>query len=156
SATVSIAAVGNRTSVSTHSSSSNSTLDGTNHSRGEMAPGKAQHRALVSSIHSQAVNETLPPQTINGIYCRGSRSAETIPAHTFGTDGEIKTRSERWYWDDRQVLVKTTNSAPRFGVPSYELTNIVQAPPAPGFFQFPADFTASASRSIGGGFPNQK
>lgn len=151
--TVSIAAIGNRTSISTHSSSNQSTQ-----SHGEMAPGKKEHRALVSSIHSQAVTEDLTPQMVNGVFCRGSRTTETIPAHTFGNDRDVKITSERWYSDDLQVLVKTSNSDPRFGVTTYELTNIVQAPPDPALFQIPADFSPSPGVAFhgAGGVPNQK
>ena len=157
-ATVSIAAIGNRTSISSHSSSSSSTSNGNAVPKrnGEMAPGKAEHRALVSGIQSRAVTEDLPSQMMNGIYCRGSRVTETIPAGTFGNDRDVKITSERWYSDDLQVLVKTSNSDPRFGVTTYDLTNIAQAPPDPALFQVPADYSPKAGVGGGiGGYPNQ-
>jgi hypothetical protein len=92
----------------------------------------------------QTEREDLPPQTINGIAARGSRITSTVPAGAVGNDREFKIVSERWYSDDLQVLLKTVNSDPRFGTNTYELTNIVQAPPDPALFQIPADYSAGA------------
>ncbi|HLK67022.1 MAG TPA: hypothetical protein VKU19_26495 [Bryobacteraceae bacterium] len=147
-AVVSIATIGNRTSIS---SGNAAIFPASGGGRGEMAPGKAQHKALVTSIQSHATTEELPAQMINGIYSHGSRITETIPAGTFGNDRDIKIVSERWFSDDLQVLVKSSNSDPRFGVTTYELTNISQAPPDPGQFQVPVDYTPVPVRAVGGG-----
>jgi hypothetical protein len=153
--TVSIAVIGNQTSVrSLNFTSSDGTAAG--RPRGEIATQKAQHKAFVSSIHSHAITEDLPPQMVNGIYCRGSRITETIPAGTFGNDRDVKITSERWYSDDLQVLVKSSNSDPRFGVTTYDLTEIVQAPPETILFQVPAGYSLrSEGHIMGGGYPNQ-
>lgn len=146
-AKVSIAAIGNRTSISSSSSTStvttNSTYTTAPMNRVPAAPGKAEHKARMDAIQNQSVTEDLPPQTVNGVYAKGSRITSTIPAGTFGNDRDVKVVNERWYSDDLQVLVKSSNSDPRFGVTTYELTNILQAPPDPALFQVPADFTAS-------------
>ena len=84
--------------------------------------------------------EHLTPQLISGINAKGLRVTSTIPAGSFGNDRDIKVVNERWYSDDLQVLLKSSNSDPRFGVSSYELTNIVQAPPDPSLFQVPLDY----------------
>ena len=84
--------------------------------------------------------EELPRQSLNGVAVKGSRITSTIPPGTFGNDREVKIVTERWYSDDLQVLVKSTNSDPRFGTTTYELTNIVQGPPNPALFQVPADY----------------
>ena len=65
----------------------------------------------------------------------------TIPAGTFGNDRDVKVINERWYSDDLQVLVKSSNSDPRFGLTTYELTNIMRTVPDPALFQPPADYT---------------
>jgi hypothetical protein len=85
--------------------------------------------------------EELPAQMLNGVYCHGSRVTSIIPAGTFGNDRDVKVVHERWYSDDLKVLVKSTNSDPRFGISTYELTNIVQGPPDASLFQAPTDFT---------------
>lgn len=87
-----------------------------------------------------AVTEELPAQTIGGIYGKGSRITITIPAGTFGNDRDIKVVNERWYSEELQVLLKSTNSDPRFGVTTYELTNIVQGQPDAALFLVPSDY----------------
>jgi len=103
-----------------------------------------QHLAANSWFHNLRGNtgttEELPAQTINGVHAKGSRVTITIPAGSFGNDREVKVVNERWYSDDLQVLVKSTNSDPRFGVTTYELTNIVTAAPDPALFLVPSDY----------------
>lgn len=93
-----------------------------------------------SRVPSGAVSEDLPAQMINGVLAKGSRITMTIPAGTFGNDREVKVVNERWYSDDLQVLLKSTNNDPRFGVTTYELTNIVQGQPDPALFLVPSDY----------------
>jgi hypothetical protein len=88
-----------------------------------------------------ATTEELPSQTISGLTMRGSRVTTTIPVGAIGNDREMKVVNERWYSNDLQVLVRSSNTDPRFGTSSYELTGIVQAPPDPLLFQVPSDYT---------------
>jgi len=154
-AAYSVAVIGNRTSVSQQYTFSDLHPAPKGPSYGPMAPGKAERRALLERIHSGAVTEDLPAQVVNGIPCRGSRITETIPAGTFGNDRDIKIVSERWYSDTLQVLVKTSNSDPRFGVTTYDLTNIMQAPPDPSLFRVPGDYTPNpeVGAGVGRGVP---
>jgi hypothetical protein len=85
-------------------------------------------------------HEDLPPQQMNGVRVRGERTTTTVPPGTLGNDRELKIVNERWYSDDLQALVKSTNSDPRFGVTTYELTGIVQAEPDPSLFQPPRGY----------------
>ncbi len=103
--------------------------------RGEVADSNEQ-----INNRDQSVTEDLPPQVIDSVHVKGSRITLTIPAGTFGNDRDVKVVNERWYSDDLKVLVKSSNSDPRFGVTTYELTNIVQASPDPALFQAPADY----------------
>jgi hypothetical protein len=89
--------------------------------------------------------EELPAQMLNGVYAHGSRIMTIIPAGAFGNDRPVKVVNERWYSDDLKVLLKSTNNDPRFGISTYELTNIVEGPPDPTLFQVPAYFTLKAS-----------
>ena len=108
------------------------------------------HADLGISVRDQrnthTSTEDLAPESLNGISVRGSRITSLIPPQTFGNDREVKIVTERWYSDDLQVLLKTVSSDPRFGTNTYELTNIVQAPPDPALFQIPADYTAESQR----------
>jgi hypothetical protein len=87
------------------------------------------------------LTEELTPQTVNGVYARGARVTTTIPAGTIGNDNDLKVVNERWYSDDLKLLLKSSNSDPRFGLTTYELTNISQTPPDPALFQIPPDYT---------------
>ena len=90
----------------------------------------------------QPLKEDLESAVIGGVRVRGSRITSTIPAGAFGNDRELKVVTERWFSDDLQAMVKSSNSDPRFGVTVYELTNIVQAPPDPALFRIPGDYVA--------------
>ncbi|HVW10800.1 MAG TPA: hypothetical protein VHC90_19575 [Bryobacteraceae bacterium] len=87
------------------------------------------------------VAEDMGSQTINGIYAKHSRVTITIPAGMIGNNREIKVVNERWYSDELQVLLKSVNTDPRFGVNTYELTDIKQAEPDTALFRPPADYT---------------
>jgi hypothetical protein len=82
--------------------------------------------------------EDLGYQSVNGVTAQGFRTTTTIPAGQIGNDRPIQIVSERWYSADLQMNVKTTNSDPRFGETTYQLTNILQTPPDPALFQIPA------------------
>jgi hypothetical protein len=86
------------------------------------------------------VTEDLPQQFIDGVRAKGSRVTVTIPAGTFGNDRDVKVVNERWYSDDLRVLLRSSNSDPRFGVTTYEVTNMLQGPPDPSLFVVPADY----------------
>lgn len=87
------------------------------------------------------ITEALMPQTVSGVYAKGARVTTTIPFGTIGNDRDLKVVNERWYSDDLKLLLKSSNSDPRFGVTTYELTDISQAPPDPSLFQIPAGYT---------------
>jgi len=88
----------------------------------------------------QPVTEDLPARNVNGAWAKGSRVTIAMPAGTFGNDRDVKVVNERWYSDDLKVVVKSVNSDPRYGVTTYDLTNIVPGPPDPGLFQAPSDY----------------
>jgi hypothetical protein len=83
--------------------------------------------------------EDLGYQSVNGVTAQGFRTTTTIPAGQIGNDRPIQIVSERWYSPDLQMNVRTTNSDPRFGETTYQLTNILQAVPDPTLFQIPSE-----------------
>ena len=95
--------------------------------------------------HTQT--EELKPEVINGVSCKGSRVTMTIPAAAMGSDHDIEVVNERWYSDDLKVLVKSSNSDPRFGFTSYQLVNIKQVAPDSALFQIPAGYTLETTES---------
>ena len=114
-------------------------------SRSGNLSSKPNHVDLGISAHdsarAQTTTEDLARQFLNGVSVKGERTTSTIAAGTFGNDREVRIVNERWYSDDLQVLVKSTNADPRFGTTTYELTNIVPGPPNPTLFQVPGDYT---------------
>jgi hypothetical protein len=46
-----------------------------------------------------------------------------------------------------QMLLKSSNSDPRFGATTYELTDLKQAPPDPSLFRVPADYRLRTEHS---------
>ena len=97
---------------------------------------KLKAEALAKSAARQ--EEDLGYQSVNGVTAQGFRTTTTIPAGQIGNDRPIQIVSERWYSADLQMNVKTTNSDPRFGETTYQLTNILQAAPDPTLFEIPA------------------
>jgi hypothetical protein len=90
-----------------------------------------------------AATEDLGTQMINGVPAQGTRSTITIPAGQIGNDREIKVVSERWFSNDLQMLIKSSNNDPRFGETTYQLTNVIQGAQDPTLFQIPADFNVN-------------
>jgi hypothetical protein len=105
---------------------------------GDPAVAMAQRRFGLPA--TQPVTETLAPRTVNGIMANGSRVTITIPKGALGNDRDMKVVNERWYSDELKVLVKSVNSDPRYGVTTYDLTQVVQGSPDPSLFHVPADF----------------
>ena len=95
--------------------------------------------------------EVLKSQVVNGVMAQGTRSTITIPRGQIGNDREIKVVTERWVSNDLQTLIKSTNSDPRFGDTTYQLTGIIEREPDPFLFQIPGDYTVSNPGGRGGG-----
>ena len=64
-----------------------------------------------------------------------------IPAGQIGNDRVIRVVGEQWYSNDLQMMIKSSNSDPRFGDTTYQLTGVSQVSPDPSLFQVPADYT---------------
>lgn len=96
------------------------------------------------------LREFLGVQSVNGASARGERLTITIPKGEIGNDRELKVVTERWNSEDLGMLIKSTNTDPRYGDTVYELTNIKLTAPDPSLFQIPADYTVreNGSRSV--------
>jgi hypothetical protein len=114
--------------------------------RSTSATSSGDGRPQAPALPKGAVLEDLPPETLGGIPAKGTRITITIPAGSFGNDRDVKVINERWYSDEMQVLLKSTNSDPRFGVTTYELTNIVRTAPDPAIFLVPSEYRLKDSR----------
>jgi hypothetical protein len=107
---------------------------------GRAAAGRAG-AGRAAAQNPPPTSEELGVQTMNGVAAQGIRSTQTIPAGRIGNNRDIHVVNERWYSSDLQLLVKTVNSDPRFGVTTYQLLNIVQGTQDPSLFQIPSDYT---------------
>ncbi len=134
-ATVTIAAAAHYSSVSSHSGVT--TKDRT---IGAGSGGQQGQRAFSAKAIQLTSEDPELPQSINGIFAKGSRVTSTIRAGSIGNDADLKVVNDRWVSDDLKLLVKSSNSDPRFGVTTYELKNIAQTAPDPALFQIPADY----------------
>jgi hypothetical protein len=117
----------------------------------------------LKSASQQFKQEDLGLQMQNGVMAEGTRVTRTIPAGTIGNNRDLHVVNEQWYSKDLQMMVKTVNSDPRFGVTTYEMTNISHDAPDVGLFMIPAGYSiteqagrgrgagAQAGQSIGGG-----
>jgi hypothetical protein len=94
------------------------------------------------------VQEDLGTQNLNGVLAKGTRSTITIPVGQIGNDHALQVVDERWYSDELGMAVKSSNSDPRFGTTTYELTNISLAAPDPSLFQIPADYSTTDSKAV--------
>jgi hypothetical protein len=94
----------------------------------------------------ESTTDALGTQTINGVLANGTRTTRTIPAGQIGNDSALVITSERWYSDDLHVLVMSTQTDPRFGESSFQLSNIQRTEPATSMFQVPSDYTIEEPR----------
>jgi hypothetical protein len=103
-----------------------------------------------AAVNSQIKREDLGFQMQNGVMAEGKRVSRTVPAGAIGNNRDILVVNEQWYSKDLQMMVKTVNSDPRYGVTTYEMTNISQAAPDAGLFMIPAGYTITEQAGRGG------
>jgi len=94
----------------------------------------------------QPATEDLGTQTFSGTTAAGRRTTLTIAPGEIGNDRAIQVVSETWYSSDLQMVVKSSNTDPRFGDTTFELTNINRAEPDPALFRVPADYVVSEAK----------
>lgn len=91
--------------------------------------------------NSDAKTESLGASSIDGIPVTGSKSVNTIPAGAIGNEKDIVITRETWYSADLKLVVRSTQSDPRFGETTYSLTSIQRSEPDPSLFQVPPGFS---------------
>jgi hypothetical protein len=108
-----------------------------------LAAGRSAGGRAAASQNPAPTSEELGVETVNGVAAQGTRNTQIIPAGRIGNNRDLHVVNERWYSNDLQMLVKTVNSDPRFGVTTYQLANIVQGTQDPSLFQIPADYAVA-------------
>lgn len=120
-------------------------------------PSTMRVNGAITIVQPRGVAGELPPmenlgtKNVNGVMARGERWTSVIPAAEIGANRDIRVVTERWYSDDLQLLIKSTNTDPRFGDTTYQLTGISQGEQSPSLFQVPADYTEAAGAGGGRG-----
>jgi len=85
-------------------------------------------------------SESLGKETIAGVSADGVRVTTTIPAEAMGNERAIEITRERWYSPDLQIVLRSKQSDPRFGVSTYEVTKLDRSNPAHSLFEVPRDY----------------
>jgi hypothetical protein len=84
--------------------------------------------------------ESLGKDVIAGISAEGTRLTATIPAEAMGNERPIEITRDRWYSPDLQIVLRSKQSDPRFGVTTYEVTKLDRSNPAHSLFEVPRDY----------------
>ena len=84
--------------------------------------------------------ESLPPQTIAGIYVEGTRTTRTTPAGYVGNDRDFVSTTENWYSPTLGLQLRYVSDDPRSGKSTTEVTDLHQTAPDPALFQPPAGY----------------
>jgi hypothetical protein len=111
-------------------------------SRGPAAAGDTAGVGRFRGGNNQAANvESLGSKTINGIVVQGTRTTRVIPAGQNGNSEPLTITHETWYSSDLKLEVQRTDTDPRFGTITVEVTNIDRSEPSAALFQAPANLT---------------
>jgi len=100
------------------------------------APGPRSH----GNAHPES-QESLGSKTIGGLVADGTRFTRVIPAGTQGNDVPLTVTHESWVSSDLKTNLMRTDSDPRNGTTTEELSNISRAEPSASLFQAPAGYT---------------
>jgi hypothetical protein len=94
----------------------------------------------VQQRYYPTTNQSLPPQTIEGLYATGYRNTRTIPAGYEGNDRDITTTTENWSSQLLGLQLRYSTDDPRSGKSTTEITDIQQTAPDPTLFQPPEGY----------------
>ena len=89
---------------------------------------------------SEATQEDLGEQTIEGVVARGTRTTRTIPAGATGNDAPLVTTTEVWNAVSLGLVVREVRDDPREGKTTKELLELSQNEPGPAIFQPPEGY----------------
>jgi hypothetical protein len=99
-----------------------------------------QNGVASSMATPDETSESLGKDVIAGVSAEGTRVTTTIPAEAMGNERPIEITRERWYSPDLQIVLRSKQSDPRFGVTTYEVTKLDRSNPAHSLFEVPRDY----------------
>ena len=82
----------------------------------------------------------LGKDSIAGVSAEGVRLTTTIAAGAMGNERAIEITRERWYSSELQIVLRSKQSDPRFGVTTYEVTRLDRSNPAHSLFEVPQNY----------------
>jgi hypothetical protein len=85
-------------------------------------------------------SESLGGETVAGVSAEGVRLMTTIPAEAMGNERPIEITRERWFSPELQIVLKSKQSDPRFGITTYEVTKLDRSNPPHSLFEIPRDY----------------
>jgi hypothetical protein len=85
-------------------------------------------------------SESLGEETVAGVSAEGVRLRTTIPAEAMGNERPIEITRERWFSQELQIVLKSKQSDPRFGITTYQVTKLDRANPPHSLFEVPRDY----------------
>jgi hypothetical protein len=91
-------------------------------------------------VRQDETSESLGKETIAGVSAEGVRLTTTIPAETIGNERPIEITRERWFSPELQIVLRSRQSDPRFGITTYEVTKVDRGNPAHSLFEVPRDY----------------
>jgi hypothetical protein len=89
---------------------------------------------------NQATKESLGTKTIGGVVAEGTRTTRVIAAGKMGNSEPLTMTHEVWVSQDLKVELARTDTDPRSGTTTMEVTNLDRAEPSAALFQAPAGF----------------
>jgi len=92
------------------------------------------------AVRPDESSESLGKETIAGVSAEGVRLTTTIPAEAMGNERPIAITRERWFSPELQIVLRSKQSDPRFGVTTYEVTKLDRTNPAHSLFEVPRDY----------------
>lgn len=107
-------------------------------------PGAEQVQPIVLG---ETKTEQLGTQMIGGAQADGSRTTLTIPVGRVGNQNPLIITDERWFSQELQATVLSKHTDPRFGISTYQLTNIQRTEPPVSMFQVPSDYFVEEPQS---------
>ena len=84
--------------------------------------------------------ESLPPETIDGLYATGTLNTNTTPAGYVGNDRDLTTTRETWTAQSLGITLRSIVDDPRNGKTTTETTDIQQTVPDPALFKAPEGY----------------
>jgi hypothetical protein len=84
--------------------------------------------------------ESLPPQTIAGVYAEGKRRTTVLRAAKMPDGQQVRVVEETWTAPDLKIPLARTSDDPRGEKITMTVTDLQRADPDPALFQIPPDY----------------